>query len=73
MTREEAIAVIEAHYPADDPDEDTAVTGGRLLAVARAMCQGWRFESTEVLRAYADLCRREHDRRMRDEKDSRMG
>jgi hypothetical protein len=73
MTREEAIAVIEAHYPADDPDEDTAVTGGRLLAVARAMCQGWRFESTEVLRAYAELCQREHERRMRGEKDSRMG
>ena len=60
MDRNEAIDIIEAHYPADDDRSPTAQIGGVLLFEARQNVgirpRTWRDEPDDVLAEYARLC-----------------
>lgn len=56
MTREDAISIIEALYPADSTYPENSQVGQELLAQAKREVHGWRTEPTEVLIRYADLC-----------------
>ncbi len=66
MNREEAIANIEALYPADSQYPDGAEVGKRLLEQAKMEKQGWRMEPDEVLIRYAELCIAEEGRQQRE-------
>ncbi len=61
----EAIADIEALFPADSPYQESRVIGERLLAQAKMEVEGWRSESKAVLFRYAELCRAEENRTSR--------
>jgi len=56
QNRDYAIQVIEAFYPPDDQDEETAEIGQQLLEQAKADVAGWRTEPTAVLIRFAELC-----------------
>ena len=56
MNREQAIANIEALYPADSQYIESAKIGQQLLEQAKREVNGWRTEPTEVLIRYAELC-----------------
>jgi len=62
--REEAIANIEALFPADSQYEVTREFGERLLKQAKQEVEGWRSESDAVLIKYAELCIVEQNRQV---------
>ncbi len=66
MTKENAIEIIEALYPADSQYADTAKIGKELLDKARCDVAGWRTEPTEVLIRYAQLCEGRENQNQRD-------
>lgn len=57
MTRDEALATIDALFPADSEQASVAHTGRRLLDQARIDVAAWRqSEPDAVLIRYAELC-----------------
>jgi len=59
---EQAIADIEALFPADSQYHGSREVGERLLAQAKMEVEGWRSESPAVLMRYAELCRQEENK-----------
>jgi hypothetical protein len=74
MTRSQAISLIEALYPADDGNARTREIGDRLLAEAkREHNVNWRDEPLAVLILYAEKCRREEMRLIREHERQQRG
>jgi hypothetical protein len=63
--REQLIELIDALFPADSQDPETARIGRALLLEAQDQVQDWRDEPTEVLREYARLCEEYRERARR--------
>jgi len=62
MTREGAIATIEALFPADSQYPRTRQKGIELLEQAKRNVEDWRNLPDEILFEYARLCVREERR-----------
>ena len=62
MTRQEAINIISAMYPADSQHPDAAQIGQKLLEQAKREIAPWRVEPTEILVRYAMLCIEEEEK-----------
>jgi len=59
MNKREAIALIEALYPADSDYPSTSETGQKLLM--KAIKHNWRNLSEDMLITYANFCRQRVD------------